>query len=370
MKSKTSRLGFQLETKVLNDKDEPGTFEGHASVFGEVDSVSDVVMRGAFKDSIKEQAARGITPHLLWQHDTWNPIGVWKQLKEDRTGLYVKGELLVDDVPDARRAYALLKADASLGLSIGYNTVEADPPDKRGIRKLRKLNLWEVSLVSFPALQSARIEAVKGLVPFKDLPFPKPKTYSPFWNVIEAEQRVREWAGAEDEPNEKYKKAFLWCDPEREDDFDAYRLQIADVEDGKLVAVPRALAVAAADIMGYDQDLELEEAECLSVRATIARYYLKMREEFEDEHIATPWEKMEEGDLVGALKDMRLTTVDRVVTKRKFEDYLRDEGFSTTAAKAIASGGFVDRTEPRDEAAGLSELLASIKKASAVLTVK
>ncbi|MFQ5658448.1 MAG: hypothetical protein ACE5G5_12975, partial [Candidatus Methylomirabilales bacterium] len=91
----------------------------------------------------------------------------------------------------------------------------------------------------------------------------------------------------------------------------------------------------------------------------------KMREEFDDENIIPPWDKMLSGDFEGAIKDVSAALVDLIETKRDFEDHLRDEGFSATAAKSITSGGYEDRTEPRDGADGLDELLASVKRASA-----
>ncbi len=158
----SATLDFHCELKKLSD--EPGSFEGHASVFGKEDSVQDTVIRGAFKQSLEDHKEAGRMPALLWQHDTHEPIGVWDEMKEDRRGLAVKGQLFVEDIPKARQAHALLKANALSGLSIGFQTVDSETDEKTGRRKLKQVNLWEVSLVTFPAQSSARVTAVKELL--------------------------------------------------------------------------------------------------------------------------------------------------------------------------------------------------------------
>jgi HK97 family phage prohead protease len=156
----TKTLDFHFEAKAL---DGAGTFEGHASVFGVEDYVRDTVKRGAFKRTLAEHATKDRMPALLWQHDTHQPIGVWEEMREDRRGLFAQGRLLIDDIPQARAAHALLKEGGLSGLSIGFRTVESEVDDKRGVRKLTDVDLFEVSLVTFPALDSARVEAVKEI---------------------------------------------------------------------------------------------------------------------------------------------------------------------------------------------------------------
>ncbi|MEO1238569.1 MAG: HK97 family phage prohead protease, partial [Pseudomonadota bacterium] len=97
-----------------------------------------------------------------WQHDPTEPIGIWDEVREDDKGLYVKGRLLTD-VARAREAASLLEAGAIDGLSIGYRTVRAQN-DGKGRRHLSELELWEVSLVTFPMLPEARVGA-KGETP-------------------------------------------------------------------------------------------------------------------------------------------------------------------------------------------------------------
>ena len=140
---------------------EEGVFEGYASVFDHTDSVSDKVVRGAFTESLKRSKAKDNMPPLLWQHDTGEPIGKWREIYEDSHGLYVKGELYVEDIPRARQAYKLMREGALTGLSIGFKTQEAHRDQKTGERILTKVNLLEISLVTFPALETARIKRIK-----------------------------------------------------------------------------------------------------------------------------------------------------------------------------------------------------------------
>ncbi len=140
--------------------------EGYASLFGKEDRGGDVVERGAYTASLKAMEAGGRRVRMLWQHDPSEPIGVWDEVREDSQGLYVKGRLLAG-VARAREAAALLEAGAIEGLSIGYRTIRAKKDDT-GRRRLVELELWEVSLVTFPMLPDARVGA-KGESPDDDL---------------------------------------------------------------------------------------------------------------------------------------------------------------------------------------------------------
>lgn len=130
--------------------------EGYASFFGSVDQGGDIVQKGAYAASL----GAGRRVKMLWQHDPREPIGIWDEVREDERGLYVKGRLL-DSVSRAREAAALTRAGAIDGLSIGYRTVKSHKDD-RGRRCLSEVELWEVSLVTFPMLPEARLDAREG----------------------------------------------------------------------------------------------------------------------------------------------------------------------------------------------------------------
>ena len=134
-----------------------GRIEGYASLFGKKDQGGDVVLPGAYAASLAALKARGGSVKMLWQHDPAQPIGIWDEVREDATGLWVKGRLLAE-VEKGREAAALLGAGAIDGLSIGYRTVRSER-DAKGQRLLSEVELWEVSLVTFPMLAEARVAA-------------------------------------------------------------------------------------------------------------------------------------------------------------------------------------------------------------------
>jgi HK97 family phage prohead protease len=143
-------IGLQFKAE------EGGVISGYASRFGELDKGNDIVMPGAYKSSLMG----GQKIKMLWQHDPSQPIGVWDEVKEDETGLFVRGRIL-ETVERGREAKALVDAGAIDGLSIGYRTKRARK-DAQGNRLLDELELWEVSLVTFPMQETARIDAVKA----------------------------------------------------------------------------------------------------------------------------------------------------------------------------------------------------------------
>lgn len=130
---------------------------GYASLFDAADQSGDVVQRGAYGRSLKGLREAGRSVKMLWQHDPSEPIGIWDEVREDAKGLWVKGRIL-DSVAKGREAAALITAGAIDGLSIGYRTVKASKTAK-GQRLLAELELWEVSLVTFPMLPNARVGA-------------------------------------------------------------------------------------------------------------------------------------------------------------------------------------------------------------------
>lgn len=135
-----------------------GSFEGYASLFGAEDLGRDMVMPGAFRGTLRRRGARGVK--LLYQHDPNEPIGVWTKIIEDAHGLFVQGQLL-GDVGRAREVLSLMRAGAIDGLSIGYHVVKAQSDKKTGLRRLMEVDLWEISVVTFPMLPGARVSAVK-----------------------------------------------------------------------------------------------------------------------------------------------------------------------------------------------------------------
>lgn len=142
----------------LKSVDAQGIFSGYASVFGVVDSHKDVILPGAFSDLSNPSKQASVA--VLWQHQTHELIGSLLSIKEDAYGLYIRAKLHLE-VQRAREAYALLKSGAVKGLSIGYIVKKSRPDHQRGVRLIEKLNLWEVSLVTFPSNEQAGVTQVK-----------------------------------------------------------------------------------------------------------------------------------------------------------------------------------------------------------------
>ena len=149
---------FALQIKATGDD---GTVEGYGSVFGVRDNYDDVIAKGAFIDSLKSHKAAGTMPAMLWQHDADKPIGVWTEMVEDEKGLRIKGQLAMETVK-GKEAHALLKLGAINGLSIGFMSKQWAYDRDTEVRTLTEIDLWEVSLVTFPANEKARITNVKA----------------------------------------------------------------------------------------------------------------------------------------------------------------------------------------------------------------
>lgn len=150
---------FDLEVKL--SASEAGVLTGYASLFNdEPDSYGDVIAKGAFTRSLAQHKAAGTVPLMLWHHDLSEPIGVWLDVREDGAGLAVTGRLILE-TRRGQEAYALLKAGALNGLSIGYRT-RASEPRPGGGRILKDVDLFEISLVTIPAASRARITGVKN----------------------------------------------------------------------------------------------------------------------------------------------------------------------------------------------------------------
>lgn len=156
---------FDLEIRKVGDT---GVIEGYASVFNEVTSYGEIMAPGSFARTLAAWKAKGRSIPVLWQHDTWDPIGVTTEIAEDAKGLRITAQL-VTEVQRAREAHALAKAGALGGLSIGFSipalASDGQPAviwdDDQRVEVLREVKLWEYSLVTFPANEGATIDEVR-----------------------------------------------------------------------------------------------------------------------------------------------------------------------------------------------------------------
>lgn len=158
-------MDFSFQLKELN---ESGVFTGYGSVFHVADSYNEVVAPGAFAETLEKHKTAGTMPALLWQHRSGEPIGVYTSMSEDSIGLKVSGQLALKTSRGAE-AYELLKMGAISGLSIGFMPREDSYDKLTGITTLKKVDLWETSLVTFPANDAARVQGVKSIEEIENL---------------------------------------------------------------------------------------------------------------------------------------------------------------------------------------------------------
>ncbi len=151
----------------LKTVDVAGVFEGYASLFNRQDLGRDVIMPGAFRKSIRRRGTGGI--RMLFQHDPAQPIGVWQRIYEDARGLFVRGKIMTE-VAKGREVLSLMRAGALDGLSIGFRAERGLRNKQTGIRRLREVDLWEISVVTFPMLPDARVSRVKSVDGNRALP--------------------------------------------------------------------------------------------------------------------------------------------------------------------------------------------------------
>lgn len=152
-------LDYPLEIKSLS---EDGAFSGYGSVWDATDLQNDVMRRGAFKEVVRNADGRVV---MLWQHDSRQPIAT-ASVAEDEHGLHFDGKLILAD-PQARVAQAHMRAKSVRGVSIGYDTLASNPLSD-GRRELTAVKLWELSLVTFPALPQAQVQTVKSFADCTD----------------------------------------------------------------------------------------------------------------------------------------------------------------------------------------------------------
>lgn len=158
---------IELELKSLTDK---GQFSGYGSVFNIVDKGGDIVAPGAFAESLETWRKSGRTVPVLWQHDPGQPIGAWESLKEDDHGLLGDASLWLEDAPYARLAHRGMKSKTITGLSIGYRVKDYSVNQDTGVYTLQKLDLVEISVVTNPMNDAARVADVKSMIEAGRLP--------------------------------------------------------------------------------------------------------------------------------------------------------------------------------------------------------
>lgn len=155
-------LNRQLQIKAV---EESGRFTGYGSVFGNIDLHKDVILPGAFAESLDTHRKKGTMPAMLWQHSMRDVVGLYDDMKEDDRGLYLSGELFINaNIPEADKAYTLMSRKAVTGMSIGFNIPKGGETYNKDadVWEISKIDLVEVSIVTYPANPEAQIATVKA----------------------------------------------------------------------------------------------------------------------------------------------------------------------------------------------------------------
>lgn len=271
MSKKIEYKKFAFEIKQSNQDEEYYYFEGYLSTFDNVDHGRDTVVKGAFKKSLEQKM-----PKLFWSHKQDEPLGIFTDAYEDDKGLFVKGKMPLEDTFVKGRIVPQMKVGSIGSMSIGY--IVEDKEYKNNVRYLKQLDLLEGSLVTIPMNDQANLKT-KAISSFQDeLPIAPRDT---IWDASAARARVQVWAGADDnsilDPDiqQMFARAFVYYDEEDPDYMYYYQLQIADVIEGELTIVPRAVFAASAALRSgyrvYIPDRDIPRATML-----LEQYYQKM----------------------------------------------------------------------------------------------
>jgi len=274
-------IPFELDQKSIHDDEDDKNFrfEGFGSTFGNIDRDDEIIRAGAFEKSLTE-----IKPVLLWAHSTHEVIGVLdaQEVSMPKSGLFVKGKMPKDDTFVRGRVMPQMRIGSVKSMSVGFRTIKSEV-EKIGeelVRVITEAKLFEVSLVAIPANPLAVITDIKTVVPFQDLPFPKDSSgdidFTRSWDSSAAVRRVREFTNSQESPTSRYKNAFLWYDRADQENFGAYKLPIADIVDGKMVAIPRGIFASAAALRGARGGVDIPDSQRNGVIANLNRYYAKM----------------------------------------------------------------------------------------------
>lgn len=295
----------EIEEKALRENDDHWTLTGYAATYDQ-DRVGDIIVPGAFKRCLDRMSAKSESLQLYFNHKLEEPpIGTVETVAEDRKGLRYEAHLPKDDTFVASRIIPQIKRRSLRSNSFGYKVRQSERRKSDNVRLLKEIDIFEISVVGIPANPAANIEGVKGVVPFLDLPIDPRST----WDAQAAVERLRKHFGCENGPSGEYKSAFLFVDEEKADDFGAYILPIADVDDsGRLVANRVAVMKAVAALSGGRKgDLLPEEAE-EQVRATLERYYQRLNLDPPFKSLSvTEWKALDVGERKARLQEFGLS---------------------------------------------------------------
>lgn len=300
---------FPVEFKEIQPVENYFTFKGYSSVFGNVDFGNDVILQDAFDKALSNNTSFP----LLWQHDMHEPIGIGK-VSKNNIGLYTEGSMPLDDDLVKGRVIPQMKIGAIREMSIGFFLKDYEY-DKSGVRILKEIELFEISLVTKAMNPRAVVESFKSFGANTRLPL---ASRDRLWDSAQAEKRIREFSNSIESPSGDYKKYFMYFDNQAPELFGSYKLLFVDVIDDKPMIIPRAIFAIAGILNGARGGVDLPNEDRNRITTTINQLYKRMANEFNDETIISPVAKSFE-----TLKDI--------------ESSLKFAGYSNSEAKAMIS---------------------------------
>jgi len=329
---KPTRVASEISNKQKNvtfcikqDASEDGVFTGMASTFGNIDSDNDIIVEGAFTKSL--QSGRKI--RLLSQHNMGEPIGTITEVIQTSKGLQVTGKLTLE-VQKAKEVRALIQDGAIDSFSIGFMINDSEFDNDRGVRLIKEADLFEVSIVTFPANDQAEIFTMKNdttLLTKAASPFQEDISFAPSttpWDGDAAVTRWRAFSDSVEAPSDDYFKGFLFWDAENPELFGSYKLPFVDIIGGKMVAVPRGLSAALGAIRGARGGIDIPESDREQIERNILRYQEMIQEPEEDSGHLDDEEEEKSQFKMSSLKEA--------------ESLLRTKGFSRKEATTFVSG--------------------------------
>ena len=315
MKLERKIIPFQIQEskEVVKNGTNLGIIEGYAATYDR-DRGGDVIVPGAFKKSLKKFKKDNRPIRMFFQHSYIDVIGGFpiETVEENEKGLFVRGEINLD-VQKGREAYSLAKQGVLSDFSIGYTIEDWAHNKVENERILKEVTLWEISMVTEPMNQNARITDVKSVTPFLDLPLADQDME---WDSTTAIERVRDFTGSEDSPSDAYRRAFFWFDSENADNFTAYKLPYADVVSGKLKAIPRGIFAVAGVLRGARGGVDIPVEDKTKIANVVNKYYDKM-------------------GLESPLKSKNYFP--EITCMGDIEDLLKDTGYSNSQRKILIS---------------------------------
>lgn len=346
---KNKNLSFECKFEVKDNQEEDYFhLKGYGSTFNNVDRVNDIVEKGAFKKSIKKRM-----PKLLFGHDTRSvPVGIIDSIKEDEDGLIFEARMPKNDAFVKDRIMPQIKIGSLNSFSIGYTIDVAETDSKTGIRKLKEISLYEISIVTFPANEKATLQSFKAVEPELNLALGDREAE---WDSEKAIANIKDYTESTDEPSDDYYKYFLYYDAENEDNFTAYKLPFVDIIDGEPIIIPKAIFAIAGALQGARGGLDVPADDRQEIVNKVNRLYVKMAREFNDDSLISPLKK----DFIDAIESIR--TLEKAIAT-KFSN--QDAKMMVAKAKEI----FQRDVEVKDQRE--AELMCELSLQASLLQIK